>query len=49
LGFAATALKKLYGARFKIPSSEIVEIQPMGAKNFSWSAALYLDLKLNKN
>ena len=23
--------------------------QPMGAKNFSWSAALYLDLKLNKN
>ena len=21
--------------------------QPMGAKNFSWSAALYLDLKLN--
>ncbi len=23
--------------------------QPMGAKNFSWSAALYLDLKLNQN
>jgi hypothetical protein len=23
--------------------------KPMGAKNFSWSAALYLDLKLNKN
>ena len=23
--------------------------QPMGAKNFSWSAALYLDLMLNKN
>jgi len=23
--------------------------QPMGAKNFSWSAALYLDLILNKN
>ena len=23
--------------------------QPMGAKNFSWSAALYLDLSLNKN
>ena len=23
--------------------------QPMGAKNFSWSAALYLDLKLNLN
>jgi len=23
--------------------------QPMGAKNFSWSAALYLDLRLNKN
>ena len=21
--------------------------KPMGAKNFSWSAALYLDLKLN--
>ena len=21
---------------------------PMGAKNFSWSAALYLDLKLNR-
>ena len=23
--------------------------ESMGAKNFSWSAALYLDLKLNKN
>ena len=23
--------------------------KPMGAKNFSWSAALYLDLKLNQN
>ena len=23
--------------------------EPMGAKNFSWSAALYLDLKFNKN
>ena len=23
--------------------------QPMGANNFSWTAALYLDLKLNKN
>ena len=23
--------------------------KPMGAKNFSWSAALYLDLRLNKN
>ena len=23
--------------------------KPMGANNFSWSAALYLDLKLNKN
>ena len=23
--------------------------KPMGAKNFSWSAALYLDLVLNKN
>jgi len=23
--------------------------KPMGANNFSWSAALYLDLKLNKD
>ena len=23
--------------------------KPMGAKNFSWSAALYLDLMLNKS
>ena len=52
---------KLFSEKIKKKTIQIIEKKgfyeyfsckngkPMGAKNFSWSAALYLDLKLNKN